>query len=256
MAFSLGTTLPYLNLVTEIQLVEQIVTIWVSGEQSALTLTISQINALGSAGQANVSGSLNSQQISWTGQIDLTANPFTTRVITGWPPGAFSHELTEALYFEPVFDLLAESGAANKQASPIAETIAPLAGKAVSQQPKPGQPSLEAIFFKAAAWGIAGAIIAGLSGGTGLVVLGSGIWSADASLADSLISEIDSSASNAGSGGEGTGSGGEGTGSGGEGTGSGGEGTDGDGSSGDGDGGGGKKGPTAPQQPHWNITAS
>ena len=69
-----------------------------TGEESDLTLTISQINAAGSAGQATVSGSLNSKQISREGQIDLTVNPFIERPVQGWPSDAFASQGRDPLF--------------------------------------------------------------------------------------------------------------------------------------------------------------
>ncbi len=107
MVFSQAPGGTYLTVTSAFNVPAQTVTTGMSSGQSELILTISQINADGSAGQASVSGSLNSAPVSWTGPVDLTANPFTGLQLAGWPANAFSSQLNEASYFDPMFTVLA-----------------------------------------------------------------------------------------------------------------------------------------------------
>ncbi len=80
----------------------------ISAGASRLTLTVSNINAAGTSGTATLSGTWNGTVVKWTGPLDLTANPFVSHPIAGWPAGAFATELQSAAFFAPLGNVLAQ----------------------------------------------------------------------------------------------------------------------------------------------------
>jgi uncharacterized membrane protein YgcG len=84
------------------------VQVLVTGGSSKLTLAVSGIDAAGTSGMAILSGIVNGAAVKWSGQVNLSSNPFTTQTIAGWPKGAFAAEFQMAAFFTPLGDLLAQ----------------------------------------------------------------------------------------------------------------------------------------------------
>jgi hypothetical protein len=90
---------PYLTLQGVVDEAQRAFSMMASAGQSHLTLAVTRIDASVSAGTATVSGSWAGSPVSWTGPINLAANPFSGSMIPGWPSGAFSSELQTAAIF-------------------------------------------------------------------------------------------------------------------------------------------------------------
>jgi hypothetical protein len=165
---------PYLTISGAVKNAQRSFSIMVSAGQSQLTLAVTGIDASVSAGTAEVSGSWQGSSVSWTGPVNLAANPFSGSMVPGWPSGAFSSELRSAA----IFAALGTAGTP----PPATSTPAPAGG-------------LQALDIglgtigRGIVIGAFGALAAAATGGAGAAVLAWGLAGFDGSVVSEELTE-------------------------------------------------------------------
>jgi pretoxin HINT domain-containing protein len=139
--------------------------------------------ASGQTGEAILSGQIGAETLSWSGQVNLEANPLTAPgAVPGWQPSAFKSALQRAAYFDPALSHL------------------PWTTQTVGPEPLV---STGGSIIKATGWGVAtmigAAVIVAATGGvaTPLLVLAiadAGLAAADASLLGDVVDQWNSQA--------------------------------------------------------------
>ena len=185
MAFTAPGQGTYLTIDRSINETSHVVSVGYAGGGSQITLIITVTGP--DTGNATASGHYGAAPFSWSGPVNLSANPVTTMAAVGFKSSAFASELAQASYLGPACKVLA-----GLPSGPVVvgEPVPVSVGKPLPVIQARNESADDESWFeflgKATVWGLAAVGAAALTAGTGgldlLVVGGVFLTGADASM--------------------------------------------------------------------------